>query len=101
MCHEDRKPGHDKDTFCREGRDRIAITRDAAGVYDIMLCPANPWGERDLKVQDGGRTLSFKTRDGLMVRLGLAGDRSRYRGLFRSTDGHTGRIWGRRVVGCR
>lgn len=101
MCHEDRKPGHDKDTFCREGRDRIRITRDGGGAYDILLCPSSPWGETDLTVQDGGKTLAFKTREGLMVRLGLTEDRSGYRGLFRSTDGHTGRIWGRRVAGCR
>ncbi len=101
LCHEDRKPSHDKDTFCREGEDRIRVSVDAAGRYDITLCPADPWGERNVSLDDGGRRLSFRTRDGLAVRLTLAADGDHYRGVFRSRDGHSGRVWGRRVNGCR
>jgi len=100
LCHEDRKPGHDKETFCREGKDRIEVTRTPGGGHDITLCPANPWGERDVAIGDAGRSLSFRTRDGLMVRLVLGEDGGHYRGQFRSTDGHSGRVWGRRVDGC-
>lgn len=101
LCHEDRKPAHDKDSFCREGEDRIMVTADTAGRYDITLCPADPWGERDVTVDEAGRRLTFRSRDGLDVRLVLAPDGAHYRGVFRSTDGHSGRIWGRRLKGCR
>jgi hypothetical protein len=101
LCHEDRKASHDNDSFCREGRDRIQITVDAAGVYDIALCPADPWGERNLVMDAGGRQLSFRTRDNMDVKLSLAEDRDHYRGLFRTPSGHAGRVWGRRVAGCR
>ena len=100
LCHEDRKGDHDKDTFCRQGKDRIEIEVDSTGAIDITLCPANPWGERGVEVDPQGR-LKFRTREGLDVRLTLGPDRTHYKGRFRSSDGHSGRVWGRRVVGCR
>ena len=100
VCHEDRKPGHDQETFCRQGRDRIRIERDASGVWDITLCPADPWGERNITVEGNDRVLAFRSREGYRVRLTLGEDRAHYRGLFRGADGHSGRIQGRRVTGC-
>jgi hypothetical protein len=100
LCHEDRRTGHEGATFCREGRDRIRIDADAAGVLDITLCPADPWGERRLRLDDGGRRLEFRTRDNMDVRLSMGEDRDHYRGTFRTPDGHAGRVWGRRVAGC-
>ena len=99
-CHEDRKPGHDLQTYCREGRDRILIEHDDAGSWDITLCPSDPWGERDVTLLESGRVLAFRTREGYRVRLILGEDRSHFRGLFRGADGHSGRIWGRRIAGC-
>ena len=100
LCHEDRKDSHDDDTFCRQGKDRIRVQVDAAGFYDITLCPADPWGERNLVVGDDGRTLAFRSRDRMDVRLSLGQDASHFRGSFRTPDGHGGRVWGRRVAGC-
>ena len=100
-CHQDRKAGHDKEGYCREGKDRIIVASDALGRYDITLCPSDAWGEHDVSVDAAGRRLRFKTRDGLDVRLVLGEGDSRFNGLFRSSDGHAGRVWGRRVAGCR
>lgn len=101
LCHEDRKANHDKDSFCREGRDRIRVERTGSGRHDITLCPADPWGERGVTVDRGGTRLRFRTRDGRDVRLTLAEDRDHFRGLFRTSDGHSGRVWGKRIAGCR
>ena len=100
LCHEDRKPGHDADSYCRQGLDRIEVTAGAGGVHDITLCPANPWGEKDVRIDPIAGTLSFRTRDGLDVRLSLEADGSHYKGVFRTTDGHSGRVWGRRIASC-
>jgi hypothetical protein len=100
VCHEDRKADHDNDTFCREGRDRVIIAVDPAGAWDITLCPNDPWGERNLAIEPGGRQLSFRTRDYMDVKLTLGEDRGHFRGSFRTPGGHSGRIWGRRVAGC-
>jgi hypothetical protein len=97
LCHEDRRPDHDKDTFCREGKDRIVISFPA-GSPDLMLCPSDPWGERLARLEPGG-VLAFRTRDGLDVRLILGEDRSHFRGRF-TGSGHEGRTWGRRIAGC-
>ena len=99
-CHEDRMPGHDKDTYCREGRDRIIIALDPAGAWEITKCPTDSWGERGVKSLDGGRTLTLRTPEGFDVRLVLGEDRAHFRGQFRGSGGHSGRIWGRRVAGC-
>ena len=99
-CHEDRKPDHEAQAYCREGRDRILIARDEAGSWDITLCPSDPWGERDVALQEGGRVLTFRTREGYRVRLSLGEDRKHFRGTFRGADGHLGRVWGHRVAGC-
>ncbi|MFQ5701789.1 MAG: hypothetical protein ACE5HU_08100 [Acidobacteriota bacterium] len=101
LCHEDRKPGHEQGAYCREGKDRIRVKRGSAGKYDIVLCPADPWGERDLRVEEAGRKIMFHTKDGLEVYMVMGETGSHYRGVFRTTDGHVGRIWGRRVNGCR
>lgn len=101
LCHEDRKATHDKDTYCREGKDRIRVERNAAGKIDITLCPADPWGERNQRLDRAGRILKFNTRDGLQVRLIMGQNTSHYHGAFRSADGHAGRVWGRRVQDCR
>lgn len=98
LCHEDRRADHDKDTFCREGKDRIVISFPA-GSPDLRLCPSDPWGERLARVEPGG-VLAFRTRDGLDVRLILGEDRSHFRGRFTGTGGHEGRAWGRRIAGC-
>jgi len=100
LCHEDRKPDHDKDTFCREGRDTIQVAPQGGGGYDITLCPSDPWGEKDVTIDAAGRKLSFRTRDGLEVRLTVGEDLVHFKGLFRTSDGHSGRIWGRRVTNC-
>jgi hypothetical protein len=100
LCHEDRRPDHDKDTFCREGKDRIRVERTPAGGYDLVLCPSDPWGERQVRLGQGGRTLSFRSREGLDVRLTLGQDGSHFRGRFMGAAGHNGRVWGRRVGGC-
>ncbi|HZI95462.1 MAG TPA: hypothetical protein VFE84_14545 [Patescibacteria group bacterium] len=100
LCHEDRKASHDNESFCREGKDRILVSVDSAGGFDLTLCPADPWGERNLVVDEGGRRLSFRTRDNMDVRLSLGEDREHYRGTFRTPGGHSGRVWGRRVAGC-
>ena len=101
LCHEDRKASHDNDAFCREGKDRILVTVDTAGAYDLTLCPTDPWGERNLVVDEGGRRLSFRTRDDMDVKLSLGEDGEHFRGSFRTPGGHAGRVWGRRVAGCR
>ena len=111
-CREDGKPGRkdrkadeddeadrDEEAFCREGMDRILIARDRVGRPDITLCPEDPWGEREVRI--GGGHLSFRTREGLAVQLKLGADRTHFRGVFRSPDGHSGRAWGRRVAGCK
>jgi len=100
LCHEDRKDSHDDDTFCRQGRDRIRIQVDPTGAHDITLCPSDPWGERNITTGDDGRTLGFRTRDRMDVRLVIGQDGSHFRGSFRTPDGHGGRVWGRRVAGC-
>ncbi|HET9481202.1 MAG TPA: hypothetical protein VFP98_05550 [Candidatus Polarisedimenticolia bacterium] len=100
-CHEDRKPDHDKDTFCREGRDRLEIAKSSSGSWDIRLCPADPWGETGVGVDPSGRQLTFRTRDGLDVRLTIGEDPDHFRGVFRSGSGHSGRVWGRRLAACR
>ncbi|HKY32638.1 MAG TPA: hypothetical protein VJV23_08895 [Candidatus Polarisedimenticolia bacterium] len=100
LCHEDRLADHDKDSFCRQGKDRILVSRRGDGALDITLCPADPWGERSARLEQGGRVLAFRTRDGLDVRLTLGEDRSHFRGRFRGKGGHGGRVWGRRLAGC-
>ena len=99
-CHDDRRPGHEKDTYCREGLDRLVIAVDTSGRWEISRCPADPWGERGVASIDGGRGLIFRSPDGLDVRLVMGEDRAHFRGQFRGAGGHTGRIWGRRVTGC-
>lgn len=100
-CHEDRLAGHSVDTYCREGKDRLVISVDGAGSWDITKCPNDTWGERGVTSVDGGKALTFRTPDGLDVRLVMGEDRTHFHGLFRGAGGHTGRIWGRRVAGCR
>jgi hypothetical protein len=100
VCHEDRRSDHDKDTFCREGKDRIRIDQGSSGAWDVTLCPADPWGERGVKLEEAGRTLSFRSREGMDFRLIMAQDRSHFRGRFAGRGGHHGRVWGRRVEGC-
>lgn len=99
-CHEDRMPVHTLQTYCREGQDRIVITLDDGGNWEISRCPADPWGERGVTSVDAGRALAFRTPEGFDVRLIMGEDRAHFRGLFRGAGGHTGRIWGRRVAGC-
>ena len=70
------------------------------GGYDITLCPSDPWGERDVTIDATGKMLSFRTRDGMEVRLTVGEDLAHYKGLFRTSDGHSGRIWGRRAASC-
>ncbi len=101
LCHEDRKADHDLRTYCRQGRDRIRIEQRPGGVIDVTRCPADPWDERDVRLDASGRRLAFRTREGLEVRLALGEDLDHFRGTFRSRDGHSGRVWGRRVDGCR
>jgi len=100
LCHEDRKPAHDNDTFCRQGKDRIRIDVPAAGFPDITMCPSDPWGERDVRITPDGRALSFRSRDFMEVRLSLGQDGGHFHGTFRTPDGHSGRVWGRRLAGC-
>jgi hypothetical protein len=100
VCHEDRRADHDKDTFCREGKDRIRIEWTSGGTWEITLCPADPWGERDVRLGAGGRTLSLRSHDGLDFRLTMSQDAGHFRGRFTGRGGHHGRVWGRRVAGC-
>src|SRR5688572_2075080 len=100
LCHEDRRADHDKDTFCREGKDRIRVETTPAGGYDLTLCPSDPWGERQVRVGPGGRSLFFRSREGLDVHLTLGQDGDHFRGRFAGAAGHAGRVWGRRVSGC-
>lgn len=100
VCHEDRLPDHDKDTFCREGKDRIRIEPTPSGGWDLTLCPSDPWGERAVRMDAGGGALAFRSRDGLDFRITLGQDRNHFRGRFTGSLGHRGRVWGRRVAGC-
>ncbi len=100
LCHEDRKPGHDPGRACREGLDRIVVEQEGGGGIRISRCPADPWRESNVRLEGGGRTLRFRTPEGLDVRLTLDDNGTHYRGRFRSSDGHAGRILGRKVSGC-
>ena len=100
LCHEDRKGDHEAGSYCRQGVDRIVVALEASGRVDIQRCPSDPWGESRVSLDSSGRTLRFTTVDGLEMRLTLADDGASWKGTFRSSDGHSGRAWGRRAAGC-
>ena len=100
LCHEDRKGDHEAGSYCRQGVDRIVVALGTSGRVDIQRCPSDPWGESRVSLDSSGRTLRFTTVEGLEMRLTLADDGASYKGTFRSSDGHSGRAWGRRAAGC-
>lgn len=100
LCHEDRKPDHDPESYCREGKDRILISVTPGGRVDLKRCPADPWNDREPRLSDGAQALTFRTSEGYEIRLRLAEDRDHFLGRFASRDGHAGRIRGRRLPGC-
>ena len=100
LCHEDRKGNHEADSYCRQGLDRLIIERGSSGRVDIRRCPGDPWGESRVSLDPSGRTLRFTTPEGLEVRVTLGDDGAHFKGSFRSSDGHSGRAWGRRAATC-
>ncbi len=101
ICHEDHKSDHENEGYCRQSGERIEIEFLPHGTIDITFCPADPWGERNVRVDPGGRELRFRTREGYDVHLVIQESGRHFQGVFRSVDGHSGRLWGRRVQGCR
>ena len=100
LCHEDRKVDHEAGSYCRQGLDRLMIQRGSSGRVAIQRCPSDPWGESRVSLDPSGHTLRFTTPEGLDVRITLGDDGAHFKGSFRSSDGHSGRAWGKRAATC-